>query len=335
MEIKKIKPPVIIAAPILLLILFFIYSSISPKQISREEFALNTFIKITLYNTNDKAVLDEIFNLIRGYESSLSRTVPSSEVYMLNQTGSARVSPETYYIIEKALEYSRKTEGKYDITIAPVVELWDFSKNTIPDRNELIKKIPLVSYKNVVLGQDNEVSLINNSQIDLGSIAKGYITDKIVELLKHKKIDSAIIDLGGNIYALGKKNKDTDWKIGILDPFSESGGNIGYFEVSDLSVVTSGTYQRYFTVDGEVYHHILDPATGYPVKSGLVSVSIVCPSSTDADALSTSCLLLGHEKATKLIENTPDAEAVFITDTGEILYSSGIGSKVTFELTRG
>jgi len=315
---------------------FFKPSSLTP--ISREGFALDTYVRITVYDSDssqgqNERLLDECFNLLDYYENMLSRTIPASEVYALNHSDDyVKISPEVYALLEKAAEYSRKTNQLYDITIAPLVALWDITNPNphVPDESAIKKALIPVSYTNIALSADGKARLKNGAQIDLGSIAKGYIADVIASHLKSKGINSAIIDLGGNISAVGKKNGNTDWKIGIAEPFSENGGLMGYFEVSDISVVTSGIYQRYFYENGEIYHHIIDPRTGFPVKSGLISVSVVSASATDADALSTSCLLLGEISGMALIEATPDTEAIFITDSGEVLYSSGIGSRIKY-----
>jgi len=299
---------------------------------SRNGFALNTFINITIYGGSDE-ILNECFEDIKKYENMFSKALPASELYVLNHSeGAEPVSPEVYYLIKKSVEISQKTGGLYDITVEPVMGLWDFGEPAFPDENELAEKLALVNYENIELTPGGGVILKNGARVDLGSIAKGYITDVLADNLRERGVESAIIDLGGNIYALGKKN-NKNWKVGIQKPFAQDGELLGYFEISDRSVVTSGTYQRYFEQDGRIYHHILNPLTGYPAESGLMSVSVVSASSTDADAFSTACLLLGLDKAIALIEETPDTEAVFVADTGEVFYSSGVGNSAMFYTT--
>ncbi|MEA4815264.1 MAG: FAD:protein FMN transferase [Lachnospiraceae bacterium] len=304
---------------------------------SGNSFVLNTIASITIYESDGKEkpseLINEAFSICENYERLLSRTIEESDVGKLNK-GSGEpvlVSDETKYLIEQAIYYSEISDGAFDITIAPASILWDFASDnpSPPDNYELTEALKHINYKNICF-EENGISLKNGAKIDLGGIAKGYIADKLSEYLKEHGVKSAIINLGGNIYALGSKNGGA-FSIGIQKPFGGVSELSGVVHVSDTSVVTSGTYERYFEYEGKIYHHILDPKTGMPVYNDIESVTIICHSSLSADALSTAAFVLGSEKGLQLIESLKDTEAVFILSNGEILTTSGIGSKIKFD----
>lgn len=307
-------------------------SCAQPKMVSKQDFALNTIATITIYHTDDTEITDQAFRIIREKENILSRTIKGSDIDRLNKAGGVptQVMPETYDLIKKATDYCRQTEGAYDITICPVIDLWDFSTLNIPDESEISHALQKVSYENIVFMDDNTIMLNNGAQVDLGSIAKGYIADQVWEYLAYKGIKSAVIDLGGNIIAHGKKYDGSSWKIGIQKPFEDKSDIVGYIEAENLSVVSSGIYERYFYSGDKLYHHLIDTSTGYPVENQLSSVTVVGGSSTDADALSTACYLLGLDKGLALINKTENTEAIFITADGSLHYSNGIGSRLKF-----
>lgn len=211
--------------------------------------------------------------------------------------------------------------GKFDITLLPV-SLWDFNGENprVPDEAELKEALKYVDYT-LVKVEGNSVTVPKGVQIDLGAIAKGYIADKMAEYLKKEGVSSAILDLGGNIYALGDKRGE-NWKIGIRSPF-DPGEQIGYTEVKDKTVVTSGVYERCFKKDGKLYHHILNTENGMPVDNGVASVTIIAQSSADADALSTLCFALGKDKGLEVLNNTEGVCGIFVMTGGEIFKSDG------------
>ena len=296
--------------------------------VSDTEFLLNTVSTIDIYAcTGDRpdVIIDDCFKYIKGLENELSRTVKSSEISLLNANGGGNISDDTLYIIEKSLNYSRLTEGAFDITIGEVSALWDFTsgENIVPSETDIEKALASVGYENIEIG-GGKVSLKNGAQLDLGAIAKGYIGDKAAQFLKERGVTSAIINLGGNIVTIGDNN-GKPFRIGIQSPTAETGEYIGVLDLEDKTAVTSGAYQRFFVKDGIIYHHILDPKTGYPAQSDIASVTIVADNSTDADALSTSCYILGTERALELINSLDYAEAVIVTDSGEVLLSDYAG----------
>lgn len=284
---------------------------------SQTRFVLDTVATLTA-DCSDK-VLNEAFLLCENYEKLLSRTKETSEVYKLNNsTGFIEVSKETAKIIERAVYYSKISDGKFDITVYPISNLWDFKNQIIPDRNEIAEALQNVDYESIEIN-GNSINL-NGKKIDLGGIAKGYIADEIKAFLLENGTEKALINLGGNIIAFGK-----DYKIGIQRPFSDD--TIATLHISDASVVTSGIYQRYIEADEKIYHHIIDPDTGYGVENELAGVTVIGKSSLDCDALSTVCMLLGTEKGKKLIEGIQNTEAVFIDKDENITLTNGLSKK--------
>lgn len=294
--------------------------------VSKTGFYFDTVIKITLYDGNEE-LLDKCFSLCEQEESLLSRTKEGSDVWNINNSGGqpVNVSDGTAWLLQKATDYSRLSDGAFDCTIAPLVSLWNIRDNTgqVPSDTQIREALSLVSYENIAV-DGNTVTLKNpGASIDLGGIAKGYIADKIKELLVAEGTTSALINLGGNVYALGSKPDGSPYNIGIQKPFAEEGTPITSVKISGQSLVTSGIYERYFEKDGKIYHHLLDPHTGYPGSSGLYSVTILSENSVDGDALSTACFILGEEKGMELIESLDGIEAMFITDKEELHYSGG------------
>lgn len=277
-------------------------------------FLLDTVVSITLYDTDDQALLDDAFALCEHYELVFSRTDPHSELYRLNhaETMPAPVSAELWTVVERALFYARQTGGAYDPTVGAVVDLWDFtaSEPALPAPDALQKALATVGWEKVVLAE-NTIDRPPGTKLDLGGIAKGYIADQIGDFLEEQGVTSALIDLGGNIVAVGSKPGGKPFSIGIQQPFQERNVTADTVEVQDASVVSAGIYERSFTLDGKLYHHILDPATGYPAESELAGVTVIAPRSIDADALSTSLFLLGREQGEALAARV-GARAIFI-----------------------
>ncbi len=293
-------------------------------------FYFDTVIAVTIYDPSKEYTLDACMQLAAYYENLLSTTIEGSDIWNINHAnGSAvQVDEETIFLLEKAIYYAELSGGLFDPTIAPLSSLWDFSSenegsHVVPSSAEIDALLPHINYKNIVLYQ-NTVTLTNpNSSLDLGGIAKGYIADKMKEYLLQEDITSAIINLGGNVLTIGAKPDGSDFVIGIQKPFEPAGTALTTVSVKDSSVVTSGIYERYFEQDDTLYHHILTPANGYPVQNELASVTICTTSSTDADALSTICLLLGYEEAKTLIDSIENTEALFVAKEGTIYYTDG------------
>lgn len=317
---------------ILLISILFLTSCASStttdtSPISKTNFFFDTVVTISIYDSTDETIIDGCFELCTYYESLFSRTIDTSEVSLINNsTDPVTVSDETIQILNEATKYSSLSSGKFDITISKLSSLWNFTGDnpSVPNDSDINSALSTVNYKDVVTN-GNSVDILNDeTMIDLGGIAKGFIADKIKEFLLSKDVHSAIINLGGNILMVGTKPDGTDFNIGIQKPFSDRNESILYIKGSDLSVVSSGVYERYFYENDVLYHHILDTSTGYPVDNGLLSVTIVSYISAEGDALSTGCFALGLEKGTQLIESLDGVEAVFVDKDYNITYSSGL-----------
>jgi thiamine biosynthesis lipoprotein len=271
--------------------------------------------------------MEGCFSLAETYENMFSATVEGSDIWRINHAGGSTVtvSDDTAALLQKALYYADLTDGAVDPTILPVSSLWEFGSDStphIPDEAALEAALTHVSYKNVIL-DGNAVTLTDSeAAIDLGFIAKGFIADKMKEYLISEGISSACINLGGNVIVIGSKPDGSPFKIGIQKAFADEGDTSAIISVSDISVVTSGIYERYFYEDGVLYHHILDTKTGYPVENDITSVTILSTSSVDADALSTTCFCLGVEKGAALLDSMGGVEYLFIRNDGT-QYASG------------
>lgn len=302
------------------------------ELVSRTGFYFDTVIQITLYDTEDETILDGCFALAEKYETLFSATKEGSDVWKINHADgeTVTVSEETVKLLHTATDYANATEGVIDPTIRPVSALWNFGSEEeahVPEDAAIKAALSHVSYDHILFGTApsgktgepvyRTVTLTDpKAAVDLGFIAKGYIADKMKEYLLSQGVTSACISLGGNVLAIGEKPDGTPFRIGIQEPFAEEGTAIDTVEIRDTSVVTSGIYERCFYEDGVFYHHVLDTSTGYPVDNELASVTIICDSSTRADALSTACLCLGLDKGRKFLDAEKDVAYLFITKDG-------------------
>lgn len=300
--------------------------------ISRTDFYFDTVIQITLYDTDDESVLDGCFSLAEKYENLFSATKDGSDVWNINHGNgkNVTVSEETAALLLTAADYANTTEGVIDPTIRPVSSLWNFGSDSephVPEDAAIQEALSHVSYKNIRFGTApsdesggsvyHTVTLTDpEAAVDLGFIAKGYIADKMKEYLLSQGVKSACISLGGNVLAIGEKPDGSPFRIGIQEPFAESGKSLGTVEIRDTSVVTSGIYERCFYENDVLFHHVLDTATGYPVENELAGVTIICPSSVKADALSTACLCLGLEKGRQFLDGEKDVAYLLVTRDG-------------------
>ena len=304
----------------------------SDAPLSKENYLLGTIVNITLYDHQSDALIDEVFSELSKLENILSVNKSNTLIDQIN--ASSGVSPvevdeETYHLIEKSLYYSELTSGAFDITIGPIVKLWNigFQNFRVPSQSEIDDTLPLVDYHLVTLSEANHSVYLEKSgmQLDLGGIGKGYAADKVAQLLRQKGVQRAMINLGGNLYALGDKPNHEPWVIGIQDPLDSRGESLGSIAVSNKSIVTSGIYERYNTAEnGKTYHHLLNPSTGYPFDNEIAGVSIISDSSTDGDALSTSTFALGVKEGIDFIESLDGVDAIFVTTDRKIYITSGI-----------
>ena len=336
-NLLKIIIPIVSMIAVSIILILFADNKFTDKTsiISNSGYYFDTFITVSIYENdktklnNDKTLINECFNICKNYELIFSHTNENSELYKLNNSknSSIAISTELSDILSISKEYNTITNGAFNILIGNISYLWDFKKCTVPDNTIINEQLLLLNHADYTIS-NNTITFNNDKSsipdINLGGVAKGFIADKIKNYLLSNNVTSAIINLGGNVLLIGEKPDKTLFNIGITKPFTTSGENIANVTVSDMSVVTSGIYERYFEYNGNVYHHIIDPQTGYPAKNNLYSVTIISPTSTIADILSTSVYVLGLEKGTELINNTKDVYAVFITDDYKIILSDGL-----------
>ena len=297
-----------------------------PPKISEVGFYLDTVIVLTAYVENSQVLKDALEECGR-YERLLSRTVEGSDVWQINHAKGepVEVSEDTMQILRCAQEISEKSGGAFDVTIAPVSTMWNFTQDppALPDAEEIARAAELVDYTRMKL-EGNTVTLPEGMMIDLGGIAKGYIADRIKTYLADRGVRYAILSFGGNIVAIGSEKPDgTPWKVGIQDIDKPTGEHMLISLNKGGSTVTSGTYERGFDLDGVRYHHLLSTETGWPVQNELASVTIFSESSMEGDALSTTAFVLGTEKGLELIESLEGTEAVFIARDRTVTCSSG------------
>lgn len=300
----------------------------STKQsVQKSGFYFDTIINIRLYDDAYEDALDECFEIADHYDCLFDSDNPESDIYRINHANGAwvTVDTDTIEVVKTALTYAKLSSGAFDITIGSVTDLWDFTaeEKKLPDNEALSEACSHVGYDKIQI-DGTKIRLTDSStKLDLGGVAKGYIADKMKAYLNEQGITEGIINLGGNVLTVGAKDGGEPYRIGIQKPFAEDGTSIEIVSVQDRSVVSSGVYQRYFYLEEHLYHHILNPKTGYPYNNGLYGVTILSASSLDGDCLSTTCFALGLEEGMKLIESLDDVEALFITDDMQLHYSSG------------
>ena len=294
-------------------------------------FCFDTVVQLSALCSEE--LMDEAAARCEFFENAFSRTVEDSDVWNINHAGGepVEVEPETAEVIEEALAFAEETDGLFDITIGAVSQLWDFDLGVKPDDAEIEEALAHVGWQGVSV-EGTTVTLADpEAALDLGGIAKGYIADDLAGLFREGGCESACLSLGGNVYVLGASFDGDAWNVGVQDPNREAEEVIATVEVEDASVVTSGLYERSFELDGTTYHHILDPATGYPVETDLASASVVSESSLDGDACSTILFLLGHDAALELLDGDDRLEGLLVDASGEVALSQG----ATFELVEG
>ncbi|MCL2720832.1 MAG: FAD:protein FMN transferase [Treponema sp.] len=319
---------------ILNIILFYSCSKTEP---SRTETAFGTACTITLYEHGSTGIYNEIFSKIHQIDNLMSINILSSDVSRINNNAGiepVQVHEETFKVIERAVYYAGLSDGAFDPTVGPLVNLWGIGKGNrnIPSQNEIDKTLTLINWSNIELDpKTNSVFLTQSGMsLDLGAIAKGYAADAAAQIIKEAGIKRALINLGGDVYVLGEKPDKIPWKIGIQHPYEERNVTIGYVQLQkDKALVTSGVYERFFIRNEIRYHHIFNPSNGYPADNNLLSVTIIAQTAMNADALSTAVFVLGYEKGMELIKNIPDAEAMFVFKDRSIRTTSGVNFTLT------
>lgn len=297
------------------------------KKVSKDIFAMDTYMTVTAYGKNAENGVNKAVDEINRLETVLSAEKQESDIYKLNKTGSGTLSTDTKNIVSKALEINKTTNGAFDISIYPLMVKWGFTtqKYNVPSKNEISKLLKDVDSSKIIFDEKSgNIKLKENMKIDLGGIAKGYTSNRVMQIFKECGVKSGLVSLGGNVQALGTKTDGTAWQIAIENP-DKSSDYIGVVSVKDKAVITSGGYERYFEKNGKTYHHILDPETGYPAESGVKSVTIVSDDGTLADALSTSLFVMGKEKALDYWhEHKNEFDTVLVEDNGDITITGGL-----------
>lgn len=306
-------------------------------EAQREVFAMDTYMTVTAYGENAKAAADAAIDEIERLDALLSTGNENGEVGQINKTGGGYLSDDTAYLLARATELCKETDGAFDITIYPIMEAWGFTTQNyqVPSEDTLKSLLALTDGMQVEVDEESkEISFgIDGMKIDFGGIAKGYTSSRIIEIWKEYEISSGMINLGGNVQLLGRKTDGSEWKIGIQRP-DAADDYLGILSVHDKAVITSGGYERYFEQDGVSYHHIIDPATGYPANSGLVSVTIVSEDGTLADGLSTSLFVMGKEKAIEFWKShSEEFDAILMTEDEVLYVTEGISENFTSEMT--
>ncbi|MCG1011878.1 FAD:protein FMN transferase [Tepidanaerobacter sp. GT38] len=302
------------------------------KPVTKTNFMLDTLISIQAFGPNATDAINKAFERIDDIEKKMTSKADFSEVISINEMAGRdfyKVSPDTFFVIKKGLYFSNLSEGKFDITVGPLVKLWGIGTEhaRVPSKAEISKILPLVDYRQIELDEKNNSVFLKRPgmSIELGGIAKGYAADEAVKVLRQNGVKHGTVDLGGNIIVIGTKPDGKLWKIGIQNPFFKTRGSIvATVEVADKTLVTSGPYERYIEKDGKIYHHILDTRTGFPVENELMSVTIIAESSIDADALSTTVFAMGLEEGMDFVESIENIDAIFITKDYKVYTTSGV-----------
>jgi len=344
-------------------IFLLLFTACSKPPRTQREFALGTICVINLYESGNSRLYSRIFSRIREIDRIMSAfpgefedlldddtiidpnsggnnpvsALVSGVLAINKQAGIApvKVRADLIEVLETALRYAELSGGAFDPTIGPLVKLWGIGSESqlIPADEEIAAALELVNFRDLIIDRDSGTAFLRREgmEIDLGAIAKGYAADEAARIAKEGGVKRGIIDLGGNIMALGWRDKkeSVPWRIGVQNPFRDRGASIGFLAVRDTSVVTSGVYERFFESGGRHYHHILSTANGYPVNNGLLSVTIVTERSIDADALSTAVFALGYEKGKALIDSIPNAEAVFVFADMSVKITEGLSGVFT------
>ncbi|MFD1393485.1 FAD:protein FMN transferase [Lacticaseibacillus jixianensis] len=300
------------------------------------QFLMGTVVTLSVYNKGKAKAVDDGFARVKALAAKVTVNQKGSQVDAVNQAAGKKpvqVSADVFRLIQYAKRYSQRSEGAFDLAIGPVTSLWHigFPDARKPSQAEINAVLPLVHYQDVELNAAKRTVYLKKKgmQLDLGGIAKGYIADEVVKVFKKDGVNTAIIDLGGNIFVMGHSPKATNrpWTVGIQDPKKPRGTAIGSVPAVNITVVTSGIYERNLIVAGHNYSHLMNPRTGYPFENNLMGVSIVTKKSVDGDALSTATFDKGLRGGMAFIEKQKDAQAIFITKDKKVYISSGLKNK--------
>jgi thiamine biosynthesis lipoprotein len=335
------KPFFLAAFPAFFTLCFFFTACLRTAAPPRSDFVLGTVCTVRLYQEGGDGIYRDIFSRFREIEALLSANSAGSDISAVNNSAGiepVRVHPEVLDVVESALHYAELSGGAFDPSVGPLVKLWNIGGEDarLPSADEIRETLPLVGWRDVIVDREAGAVFLRRPgmRLDLGGIAKGYAADEAVRIIKKYGVRSAVIDLGGNVFAYGGKpgkwfgqflpGEFLPWRVGIQNPLGGRGQYFAVMELRNKSAVTSGVYERFLEADGTKYHHILSTQNGYPVESSLLSVTVIADRSMDADALSTSAFALGWEKGSALIESLEGIDAVFVFDDMSVRCTGGM-----------
>jgi len=315
------------------------------KEFADEKFLMDTFVQVTVYCEDEqrgREALDKAFaeferinNLTDRFPKDGKTIAASSDVIRINENAGIKpvqVSADTLAIIQRSLYYAQLSGGSFDITIGPIMDLWGFGKNEqrVPSDEQIKKTLSLVDYRKVIVDSENGTIYLQNPgmSLDLGGVAKGYATEKAAQILRESGIKHALINAGGNVYALGAKPDGTPWRVGVRDPRNVN-GIIAVLSVIDTSVVTSGDYERYFEEGGVRYSHIIDPSTGKQAR-GLMQTTVIAESSTDADIINKPLFVLGRQRGTDFAKKLEGVGAIFVGEDKQVTFTGNLADRLEF-----
>ena len=309
---------------------------------SDEQFLLGTYVRIRVYDEGKESALKPAFDRVKELGDKITINQKGSEIDEVNEQAGikpVKVSDDVYTLVKRAYEYSQDSQGGFDMAIGAITQLWriGFDDARKPSQEEIDQALKLVDYHKIELNDKEKTVYLKEKGmiIDLGAIAKGYITDEVVKVLKKQGVTTAIVDLGGNVYVLGHspRGENQDWTVGIQDPNTARGSVLGSIKERNKTLVTSGIYERYLEVDGKKYHHLFDPKTGYPFDNDIASVTIITDKSIDGDGLSTAVFSMGVKKGLEYVESELNngTEAIFVTKDDKVYVTDPI--KDTFKLS--
>lgn len=310
------------------------------SPVKKTDFLLGTAVALSVYHPNTEELITQALDMVKDLEKRITVNASGSEVDAINEAAgdhAVQVSEDVYELIKQGLKYSQEFDGSFDITVGPLTSLWriGFPDARKPSQAEIDAALPLVNYKNVEIDDATHSVFLKEKGmlLDLGGIAKGFIADQIWKLFSKEGVTTAIIDLGGNIVVMGGSpaRDGVAWNVGLQDPFESRGTTFGTILEKEKTIVTSGIYERYLEVDGQTYHHILNPKTGYPFDNEIAGVSVIVSSSTRGDALSTSMFSVGVAEGLKYVNAHDDIDAIFVTRDKKVYVSDSI--KDSFKLT--
>ncbi len=306
----------------------FLFVSCGEQKATTSLNAMDTFMTIQVYGKKPDIALEKTKKLIYQIERNISTTNQASDVYRLNHGEKIVVSNDTLMLTKYGLDFAKQTNGVFNPALYPVTSAWGFTTGAykVPSKKQIDELLPLTDYSKIQIDGDC-ISLEHGMALDFGAIGKGYTGDEVIKLLKANGIRSALLDLGGNIQALGKKADGTEWNIGIKSPWT--GKAAASIKISDKAVITSGGYERFFTADdGHNYIHIFDGKTGRPVDNGIAGVTIIAESGLYADALSTTMFVMGLKDAAAYWKEHSDFEMIIFTENQDLYYTEGLDGKL-------